>query len=226
MPDIAHWLMGRGVSEDVLLVLTFIPVLVTLTSFSRYVSGIKTFGIYASMILAFAYYYMGFIQGFTIVLVVVISSWITRNMLRKSSLHYLSRLAVVYSVNILFILAFIVATSYLPTDNVYFDFTNIAFLPLAMIVSVTDRFMSIYIKKDLMTAARLTGETLFVSIIGWNLMRWEPIREFFLSNLWIIPFIILVNVLIGRYSGFRWTEFIRFSNVLTHGETPDETTKK
>jgi len=226
MPDITTWLMERGVSGDILLVLTFVPIIVTLTSFSRYITGIKTFGIYASMVLALAYYYMGFIQGFSITILVVISSWIIRNILRKARLHYLSRLAIVYCTISIFVLGFIVAMSYLPTDNPYLDFRNIPFLPLAMIISVTDRFMASYIKKDLMTAGRLTGETLLISLLGWGIMRWEPTNTFLTGNLWIIPVLIIINIMIGQFAGFRWTEFIRFSQVLRNVESPENTTKK
>ncbi len=226
MPDLTSWLMERGVTEDILLVLTFIPLLVTLTAFSRYVTGIKTFGLYASMILAFAFYYMGFIQGISIALLVVIVSWIIRNILRKFQLHYLSRLSIVYTAISIAVFAFIIGTSFLPVDNKYLDFTAISFLPLAMIISVADRFVATYIKKDLMTAARLTGETILISCLGWSLMRWEVTHNFFINNLWIIPFLILVNVLVGQYSGLRWTEFLRFAQVIRHGESPDNTPKK
>lgn len=220
------WLIERGVSEDVLTILVFIPVLVTLTTFSRYITGIKTFGIYASMVLAIAYYYMGLVQALAITMIVIFGSWFIRNMLRKVKLHYLARLAIVYCCTSFFILVFIVFMSYIPTNNPYFDFSNIQFLPLALIISVTDRFMASYIKKDLMTAARLTGETLIVALIGWALMRWEVTYDFFMDNMWIILLLILVNLIIGQYAGFRWTEFLRFNQVIKNVELPGDDTKK
>jgi hypothetical protein len=226
MPEVATWLIERGVSSDVLTILVFIPVLVTLTSFSRYITGIKTFGIYSSMVLAIAYYYMGFVQAFTVTMLVILSSWIFRNLLKKVKLHYLSRLAIVYCGTSIFILAFIVATSYLPTNNPYLDFTGIQFLPLALIISITDRFMANYIKKDLTTAARLTGETLLLALIGWGIMRWDTTHTFFMTNLWVVPLLIVVNLLIGQYAGFRWTEFIRFNQVIRSVDTPPDSTKK
>lgn len=226
MPELTTWLMARGISEDLLFVLVAIPVLVTLTSISRYITGIKTFGVYASMILALAFYFMGMVQGFMITLVVVLSSLLTRNLLRGIRLHYLARLAIVYCGNVLFILAFIVATSYLPTTNPYFDFRYLTPLPLAMIITVTDRFVASYIKKDLMTAARLVGETLIIAIIGWGIIRWDYTHDFLMNNLWIIPALIIVNILVGQYSGFRWMEFIRFSQVLQHVEPPGDNTEE
>lgn len=226
MPDISLWLLERGMSEDILLVLTFIPLLVTLTTISRYITGIKTFGIYASMVLAFAYYYMGFIQGFTVTLLIVICSWIVRHLLKRRRLHYLSRLAIVYTCITIFLAAFMITMSYVPSSSPYFNFLALPVLPLAMIISITDRFMSTYVKKDFTTALQLTAETLLLSLLGWGLMRWDVTREFFTTHLWIVPLLILVNILVGQYSGLRWTEFIRFIQVIQHGDTPDSPAKK
>ena len=54
MPEFTNWLMDIGISKDILLVLTFVPIIVTITTASRYITGIKTFGVYTSMVLAFA----------------------------------------------------------------------------------------------------------------------------------------------------------------------------
>lgn len=226
MTDVTTWIIEQGVSQDILMILVFVAVLATLTTFSRYITGIKTFGIYASMVLAFAYFYMGFLQGFTITLIVILASWAMRNILRKVRLHYLSRLAIVYCGNVLFILLFIVLTSFIPGDNPYLDFTNVTPLSLVLIITVTDRFIASYVKKDIFTSARLIGETLLISIIGWALMRWEVTREFFINNLWIILLLIVINILIGQYAGFRWTEFIRFNQVLRNVEPSEDNEKK
>lgn len=214
MPNLTTWLIQLGISEDLLLVLTFVPILVTLTTFSRYVTGIKTFGLYASMILSIAYYFMGARQGFIITILVIFSSWLIRNTLRKVRLHYLSRLAIVYSGISIIILAFIAATCYIPSSNPVLDFRYLQPVPLAMIISVTDRFMASYIKKDLATALRLTAETTLISILGWSVMRIDIIRDFFINNIWLLPLTIIINFIIGKYAGLRWTEFIRFKQVI------------
>ncbi|MEA3357091.1 MAG: 7TM domain-containing protein [Patescibacteria group bacterium] len=226
MPELTNWLMDIGISEDILLVLTFVPIIVTITTASRYISGLKTFGVYTSMILAFAYYFIGAKQGLIITIIVVASSWLIRNMLRKVRLHYLSRLSVVYCGISIILLSFIAATSFIPSDSPIMDFRNLSPIPLVMIISITDRFMANYIKKDLLVAARLTAETIFISVIGWTLMRVEPIQKFFYNNLWLIPLTIIINLSIGKYSGFRWTEYIRFSQVIKNVESPEDRKQK
>jgi hypothetical protein len=221
MPGLTEWLIGIGITEDLIMIITFVPVLVTITTISRYITGVKTFGIYGSMILAFAYYFMGCRQGLIITAVVILSSWITRNLIKKIQLHYLSRLAIVYGAISIAILAFIVATSFIPSSNPVFDFRFLRPLPFVMIVSITDRFMTKYIKKDLFTAMRLTAETMLIAIINWGLMRWSFTYNLFINNLWIIPLTIAINFGVGKYSGMRWTEFIRFGGIIKSGEKQD-----
>ncbi len=198
-----------------MLVITFVPIIVTLMTISRYVTGFKTFGIYTPMILAFAYYYMGGRQAVAITTVVIFFAWLTRSILKRVRLHYFTRLAVIYSVISLAVLAFILATSYIPSENPVFDFRYLQPVPLVMIISVTDRFVSNLIKKDIVMSIRLTVETMLVAMIGWGLMRWEISRELLMSNtIWIVPLVIFFNLLLANYSGLRWTELSKFSHVL------------
>jgi hypothetical protein len=221
MPGLTEWLINLGITEDLLMILTFVPILVTLTTISRYITGVKTFGIYGSMILAFAYYFMGARQGMIITGVVIAASWITRNLIKKVQLHYLSRLAIVYGAISIVVLLFIVATSFIPNDAPVFDFRYLRPLPFVMIVSITDRFMTKYIKKDLFTAMRLTAETMLIAVIGWALMRIGTTHRFMVNNLWIIPLTIVINYFVGKYSGIRWTEFIRFGRIINTNEKQD-----
>ena len=69
MPEFTQWLVERGISETILLIVTYIPLIITIVSISRYMLGIKTFGIYSSMILSLAYYFMGLRQGLIITLI-------------------------------------------------------------------------------------------------------------------------------------------------------------
>jgi hypothetical protein len=221
MPGLTEWLINLGITKDLLMILTFVPILVTITTISRYITGIKTFGIYGAMILSFAYYFMGARQGLIITALVIFTSWIVRHMIKKIQLHYLSRLAIVYGAISISILLFIVATSFIPSNNPVFDFRFLRPLPLVMIVSITDRFMTNYIKKDLFTAMRLTAETMIIAIIGWALMRIGSTHNIIINNLWLIPLTIPVNFLVGKYSGMRWTEFIRFNQVIKSGDKQD-----
>lgn len=225
MPEFTQWLVDRGISETILMISTYIPLIVTITSISRYILGIKTFGIYSSMILSLAYYFMGLRQGIVITFIVIAGSWIIRNIFRKVQMHYLSTLAIVYGGISLLILLFIVTTTSISSNDPFYNFTALPALPLAMIISVIDRFIANYIKRDLIGALRLTVETILISLFGWVLIRSHAIQTFLINNLWIIPLTIIVNLIVGRYSGFRLTEFARFRSIFKASQTTPEDDK-
>jgi hypothetical protein len=177
------------------------------------------------MILSLAYYFMGLRQGLIITLIVILGSGLIRYFLKKVQMHYLSRLSIVYGGVSTIILLFIVSTTFIQSDDPFFNFTALPALPLAMIISITDRFISNYIKKDLIGAIRLTVETILIALFGWVLLRSYDIQTFLINNLWIVPVTIVINLYIGRYSGFRLTEFARFGQIFKSPQTPTENEK-
>jgi hypothetical protein len=218
MPEITTWLIDRGISETILMIVSYVPLIVTITAISRYILGIKTFGVYTSMILSLAYYFMGLRQGLVITFIVILSSLIVRNLLKKVQLNYLARIGAIYTGEAILLLAFIIGTTFIRSDDPFFDFTALPPLPLAMIMSVTDRFISNYIKRDFIGAARLTIETILIALFGWVLIRSHETQMFLINNLWLIPLVFIVNYIIGSYKGFRLTEIARFKQIIKSQE--------
>lgn len=214
MPELTQWLIQRGISETILMIVSYVPLIITITAISRYILGIKTFGVYSSMILSLAYYFMGLRQGLVVTLIMILGSLIVRNALKKIQLHHLSRIGAIYTGEAIFMLLFVIATTFIKSEDPFFDFTAIPPLPLAMIMSVTDRFISNYIKRDFIGAARLTLETILIALFGWILIRSHELQTFLIYNLWLLPVAFIANILIGKYSGFRLTEMARFGQIL------------
>lgn len=214
MPQITDWLMNIGVSEQLILILAFVPILVTLTSISRYILGIKTFGIYAPMILAFAFFFSGIIGSLTVAIVVVISSYLTRNLLKRTQMHYMSRIAFIYGGVAIMLGIFLALVSYSGWTWLRVRVLNIEPLSFLAIITIIDRLVANYIKKGITTAIRLTSETMIVALIGWSTLYFDPVRTFVIDNLWLIPLTLLLNFLIGGYSGFRLSEYLRFHQIV------------
>ena len=80
-----------------------IPVIATLVSIARYVVGFKTFGIYATIILAISYSFTGLRYGLAITFIVIAASLLSYNVLKKIRMHYITRIAVNYCILVLLI---------------------------------------------------------------------------------------------------------------------------
>lgn len=210
MNDLAQWLLTHGVSLQILEMMIFLPILATLVSVVRYILGFKTYGIYGPIILAIAFKFTGLGYGLVLTGVVVAATLLTYSILKRFRMHYITRIAINYVVLSVLVIGAIVA----------FDYTNIGFdnfhainpLAIVSIAALSDFFVKMYAKKSLTLTFRTLLETAVVSIIGWFLISSREISELMIDNLWVVPLLILVNLVLGQYKGLRLKDIFRFSS--------------
>ena len=101
----------------------------------------------------------------------------------------------------------------------YFQRTGLAtvdIFPLLIMITLVEKFVATQIEKGDKIAIILAIETLFISLVGYFIAR-----SFFLNNLilvspWIVLLTLPINVLLGKWSGLRLTELVRFRHIFTH----------
>jgi hypothetical protein len=212
MADFTQWLISHGVSTQTLEMMVFVPILATLVSIVRYVLGLKTFGIYAPIILAIAFKFTGLAYGVVLTTIVILSTLLTYTALRRVRMHYITRIAINYVVLSICIVLGIVAF-----DSLSIGFNNFhAINPLAIvsIAALSDFFVKMYVKKSLAVTIRSSLETGLVAIIGWYLITSKELTSLMIKNLWIVPVLILVNLVLGQYRGLRFKDIFRFKSAV------------
>jgi hypothetical protein len=215
---------GFILPEEVMLLLIYLPILTTLVATSRYVLGLKAFGTYVPVILSFAYYFLdptpdkitGLKYGLVITLVLVASALIVHKLIEKIRMNFFAKMAIMYTgASIALIITFAIMSKVLPGR-----FHRLIPLPILMIATLTDRLTRFQIKKTTKSIMILFGETLLLSVLGYFLLKWTALRELLLPHPEILLLVLVVDFIIGKYSGFRLTEFSRFSAILF--DTPEE----
>jgi hypothetical protein len=96
--------------------------------------------------------------------------------------------------------------------------SNIAPLAVISIAALSDFFIKQYVGKSLKTTALILGSTILIAVIGWYLITRQNVSDFMINNLWIIPSLIFVNLLIGQFKGLRIKDFLRFNSILSEKE--------
>lgn len=206
--ELTKWIIEHGVSQMVLEILISMCIVSTIVSIARYVIGNKTYGIYAPIILAIAYSYTGLKYGLAITLVVIISSLLSYSILRKIRMHYITRIATNYIVlSIVLVVFFVLVDTFgLGLENM----SNIPPLAFICIAALSDFFIKQYVKKSFKGSIITLLGTIFVAIVGWFVITRNYISDYILNNLWVIPILILVNILLGIYKGLRFKDLLRF----------------
>ncbi|HRI05484.1 MAG TPA: 7TM domain-containing protein [Candidatus Dojkabacteria bacterium] len=213
MSELTQWLLSHGISMAVLEIIVFIPILATLVNLSRYFIGFKSFGIYAPVILALAYRYTGLRYGLIITLLVVIAAFIGYSVLKRIRMHYLARVAINYVI-VALVVVFGIATFDSLNPLGFDNFESVNPLALISIVALSDFFIKMYVKKSITATARVLLETVLIAVIGWSLISAQSMIEYLVNNLWMLGVFLILNLIIGRYTGLRIKEYFRFSFII------------
>lgn len=206
--SITTWLLGHGVSEMVLKLIIAMSLVATIVSIARYIVGTKSYGIYAPVLLAIAYSYTGLKYGLVITAVVIVTTLLSYRVLRRIRMHYITRIATNYTLlSIFLILFFVIVNRFgLGLENL----KNIPPLAFISIAALSDFFVKQYVKKSLLSSLTILLSTAALATIGWFVITRGVINNYLINNLWILPALTLLNILLGQYKGLRIKDYFRF----------------
>lgn len=205
-----NYLLNRGVPINSLTLILMLPVIATILSFSRQVIGIKAFGLITPAMAALSFLVLGLQYGLIVFAAVLLAGTLTRLAVRRLHLLYLPRMALVLtsvSVAVLLLLGIGVAT-----DNV--NIFSFSIFPILILMLLAEEFIALQFTSGAKRAAATTAWTLLLSIACYFIVSWELLRTLVLSYPEITLLAIPLNIAIGRFTGLRLTEYIRFRKLL------------
>jgi hypothetical protein len=202
---------NQGVPLETILLLLMLPIIATFIAFLRQVVGIKAFGIYTPLIVTFSFLATNGVKyGIAIFLSVVIFGMLMRFALKPFRLLYLPRVAIMLTVVAILILGILVLGGNVRRTGL----AHVSIFPILIMITIVEKFIAVQIEKGDKTAIRLALETLIISILGYYLASWKVLLEFVASYPWAILLTIPINVALGKWTGLRLTEYLRFRDVI------------
>ncbi|EKE11583.1 MAG: hypothetical protein ACD_15C00059G0021 [uncultured bacterium] len=206
-----NFFISEGVPLETIILILMLPIIATLIAFLRQVVGIKAFGIYTPLIITFAFLATnGLRYGIAIFLVILFLGMLMRFMLKPFRLLYLPRVAIMLTVVALSILLFLVFGGVVQRTGL----ASVSIFPIVIMITLVEKFVSVQIEKGDKTALILAFETLIISIAGFYIASWGDLRTVLLAYPWLILITIPINIVIGKWTGLRVSEYIRFRNIL------------
>ena len=86
--------------------------------------------------------------------------------------------------------------------------------PILILVSLAEQFVESQIRLGFREAVILTIETLLLSVVSTLIIQWDTLQSFVVGFPEIILITIPINILLGRWTGLRVTEYFRFRKIL------------
>ena len=208
---IINFFLNEGVPLETVILILMLPIIATFIAFLRQVVGIKAFGIYTPLIITFAFLATnGLKYGIAIFVAFILSGMIMRFVLKPFRLLYLPRVAIMLTVVALAILLML-------TFGGSFRRTGLAavsIFPILIIITLVEKFVAVQIEKGNKTAVILALETLLISIVGFYIASWQGLANFLSAKPWVILFAFPINLLLGKWTGLRLSEYLRFKEIL------------
>lgn len=221
MSPFISYATNQGVPLSTITLILMLPVVVTIIAFFRQVVGIKAFGIYTPAMVTFAFFTIGFEAGsfakgvkyglvFFVMAIAVGTA--SRYLLRNFRLLYLPRVAILITLVSFVTLGLLIFGG---TQKMT-GWASVSIFPILIMITLVEKFVTTQVEKGFRIATILALETLLISLICYSLITWQRMISFIQVYPWVVFFTIVINIVLGKWTGLRLSEYYRFKDVLKY----------
>lgn len=201
---------SSGLSQTVIYLLLSVPFLAFVIAFFRQFIGVSTFGVLAPLMLSLALLVLGLQFGMVVFLVVMLVSWAIRVLFDRVELLYIPKVALLLSC---LALSFFVVLGL----AVYFEASldlSLTIFPMMVMSSISEKFLSSQSSEGIRSAMIAVVETVLVALIAYAFVDWAVVKDNVLAVPELIILPILGTIWLGRFTGLRVSEYIKFRSLL------------
>lgn len=208
MLAITNYLRSKGAPDWTLFLLLSIPLIATMISFARQFIGLATLGIYTPTVFTIIFLLIGGGTGSMTFIIIAIISILLQKLLNKVRIMYVPKLAMILMLTSMLILGILAGCAYFGFNSLI----TIEIFPVILLLTMGERFISLKLERGLKSASLLFAETIIVALVIYMILGHT--REAILAYPEIIFLMIPLNYLIGKWTGLRLSEILRFRELV------------
>jgi hypothetical protein len=193
--------------------LLLLPIAALIVCFYRNVIGLGSFGTFAPALLGLAFRDLHSLPGILVFISIVLLGWLMRRVLDYYHLLQVPRMAFMLSLVVLVLISAIVVANFhdLPATK------YISLFPMVILTGMIERFWTLETEDGTSSSFRtLLGTVLIAASISLFLSLHAVVRHMFRYPE-TLGLIMAVQLLIGRYTGYRLLELFRFRDFVQMG---------
>jgi len=218
-----QFLANSGIGMESLVLLLLLPVAATFIGISRHIIGFRSLGIYLSIVLVFIFYQLGLItgtpysdplvglsHGIILILVIFLSTAISYKLIKKLPIHYYPKLSIILvnvtlALLLLIVLFELLGVSYIIKMNTF---------TLILIAGIAEKYVSILTRKRISATLIISFESLIQAVLCYLILSLQPFIDFIIQYPYAILLLFPINYLVGKFTGLRLSEYLRFKKIL------------
>ena len=187
-------------------VLLLVPIGAFIMVFLRNVIGVKTFGTFMPVLVALAFRETRLVAGLILFVLVVSLGVVLRFLLDRLRLLLVPRLTAVLILVVLSLLAVSILSHQLELERGL----SVALFPLVILTIVIERMSIVWEEVGAAEAIKQGVGTLVVAAFAYLVMSVDQVEYMVYVFPEILLLILAATLLLGRYSGYRLLELVRF----------------
>ncbi len=219
--SLIQYLITNGVPEYTLYLLLALPIVTTLVTFSRYFIGLKSLNIYTSILMVFALMeiahvhgaefdvFNGLVRGLLITTPMIVIALFLQSVSASMRMHYISKVSIITTL----VSVFALFTLYIGTEINALSYILIHPMALIILIVVLDIFVKSYIRKGPIKSVKLILNTIGLAFVISILMEQAFMQKLLFAHPEITLYSLVIDVLLGRWTGLRLSEYLRFKDI-------------
>ena len=212
------YMSQKGVPLSAIYMILVLPVIATIVAVARQIIGIKAFGIYTPSIIAVSFLATGFTYGLVILLFTLVVATLIRIIGKNFRIAHLPKLAIVMTLVSFALFALFGLGAYF--DKV--GMMTLSVFPVLIMILLTETFVTIQMERGTKEASLLILQTILLALVCYFIADWQWFKDLLLKYPELVFATILINIIIGKWTGLRLFEYYRFRKVIDHVELAEK----
>jgi len=192
--------------QETFRILLLVPFGALMIGVLRNLVGFPTFGIFMPVLMALAFRNTGLAYGLTIFGGVLLLGYAVRRSLERLRLLLVPRMSVLLTL----VIASFMVIALIGNRLGLREFMAVGLLPFVILVMTIERFFILIEEAGVREGIRTAAGSAAVAAITYQIIRWEPLQLTFFVYPELLSAVAAVQVLLGRYTGYRLSEILRF----------------
>ncbi len=195
-----------------------LPIGALFTALVRTIIGIRTFGTFSPTLLALAFVYNDWRSGLCIFFVVIATGFVSRTLLDRLKLLLVPRLGIILTMVVMLMVLSISVMNYFK----WAPDGQTVLLPMVILTNLVERFYVTSEEDSIFQAVRLLVTTVFMALAIYLLLSSPGLGNLLFYYPELHFFTVAALILMGRYTGYRLTELVRFRDLVRPPENPKQ----
>ena len=187
-------------------ILILVPLGALMICVLRNIIGFPTFGIFMPVLMALSFRSTGLVYGIGIFAGVILLGYSVRRYMDRLRLLLVPRMSVLLTL----VIACFVVLALVGNKVGIREFMAVGLLPFVILTMTIERFFVLVEESGSLEALKTAAGSAAVALLTYQIISWEPLQLTFFVYPELLAPVAAIEVLLGRYTGYRISEFIRF----------------